>query len=840
VTATPAQPARRRWSVLLWLALYALAAGAVLGANPFAGETITPFDRLVNQRAWSFVDPDVKVRQNERSDILNSRIPQWESAKSQIREGRLPKWNDRIAGGGTFLTVNTNIFTPAFLIFAATPDPALGFHLAMLANLALAGLGMHLLLRRYVAAPAAVLGALAFEFCGFNAAWLYWPHVFTLIWAPWLFWAIHRCAARPDLRRCLPVAITTALVCLGGFPFVSLLVLEAGALLALILLAMRFREPGNWRFLTWYAAACMLGLLLAALPLAGLVLWLQQFDLGYRDGRGSYLSLHHLRQLLPPWAYEVQRVEQTMYVGLPMLILAAGAVVALGLRRMRASPLCVFGLALAVVATGLVAGLWPMWLLKWLPGMAFNSWSRAIGLLDIALIMLGSAAFDAAWSCRSQAKRYWIRATLIALALAQVVEISLFFRAYNGPVPDAYYFPKTPSIDYIRANAGPFDYVITDQSFGMSGTLGAYGLREWLAHYFRSPALQHSLHQMARKPFNSSVASPSKFEASGIKYDSPAMASYNIRYAAIDSRSSPTTESIIAASSTKSHVPLPPMPRSSYQQAFEVSRSGKSTLAAISVRLATYRQRGLPGTVVLTLTNPKGTVLRESRIDATGVEDNTFKRFAFDHPVAIQRGQHYAFVLSYEPGPGTPPRLTAWSFPTSAEDSLLTIDGTPRAGTVEYRLHFEKPEPDRRFKRVFEDLGTAVLENMDSPRGPYFLSSLTATPNASSGHRVDVTDYAPDHFVLRYSGDGNGYVVVPMNAGQDWFVAVNGMPGEFDLKDGVMPAVPVAGQATIEFSYRPRVLRYLLPWLLTTTGFLLALILLDRVMRRRSSSPARM
>jgi len=831
-----AVPARRHWSILLWLAVYAVSAAIVLGANPFAGETITPFDRLVAQKAWSFVDPDVEVRQNERSDILNSRIPQWETAKSQIWEGRFPKWNDKIAGGGTFLTVNTNIFTPAFLVFAAAPDSALGFHLAMLLNLTLAGLGMHLLLRRYFSATAAALGALTFEFCGFNAAWLYWPHVFTLIWAPWLFWAIDRCAAKPDLRRCLPVAITTALTCLGGFPFVSLLVLEAGALFALILVIMRFREQAVWRFPVWYAAACVLGLLLASLPLAGLVLWLQQFDLGYRDGRGSYLSLHHLLQLLPPWAYDVRRVEQTMYIGLPMLVLGASGAILMVVRRTHASPLTVFGLALAIVATGLVAGLWPMWLLKWLPGMAFNSWSRAIGLLDFALIVLGSAAFDALWNHRSQGNRHWIRIALLVLAMIQVVEISLFFRSYNGPVPTTYYFPETPSIEYMRANAGPFDYVITDQSFGMSGTLGAYGLREWLAHYFRSPALQRSLHQMAYKPFNSSVASPSRFPASGIKFDSPAMAAYNIRYAAVDARSRVATEFVIGPHSDKKHVPLPPMPRASYRQAFQAPGSGEKSLAAISIRLATYRKSGLPGTVLLTVTDEKGTVLGTSTVNAASVKDNAIKRFMFDHPIMIHANQRYGFLLSYQPGVDSPPRLTAWSFPTPATDSLLTVSHSPHAGVIEYQLHFEKAPSDMRFRKVFEAQGTAILENVDSPRGPYFLATLAATPNAVSGTKVKVVEYRPDRFVLHYSGDAPGHVVVPMNAGQDWFVTVDNRPRNFDLKDGVMPAVHVSGPTTIEFTYRPRLVRYLLPWLLVVAGCLLALTLFERFVYKQRSS----
>jgi hypothetical protein len=834
MTIAGARP-HRRWGILLWLGAYAVAAALVLGANPLADETITPFDRLVDQRAWEFVDPDVEVRQVERSDILNSRIPQWESAKGQIWQGHFPKWNDRIAGGGTFLTVNSNIFTPAFAIFAATPNSAIGFYLGMLANLALAGLGMHLLLRRYLSVPASVLGALTFEFCGFNAAWLYWPHVFTLIWAPWLLWAIDRCSTRPGVRRCLPIGIATALACLGGFPFVSLLVLETGALLALILWLMRSRGSDRWRFPTWYAAGCALGILLAALPLAGLVLWLQQFDLGYRDGRGSYLTLQHLRQLLPPWAYQVRRVEQTMYIGLSMLLLAAGTAVAVASRRMRASPLSMFGLALAVVAIGLVAGLWPLWLLKWLPGMSFNSWSRAIGLLDIALIVLGSAAFDALWVGRGHATRRWGRTALAALALVQVIEVALFFRSYNGPIPAAYYFPRTPTIDYMRAHAGPFDYVIADQSFDMSGTLGAYGMREWLAHYFRSPALQQSLRRMADKPFYSSVASPSKFPATGIKYASPAMESYNIRYAAIDSRARPDAEFSVSSSASGKHVPLPPMPRAHYRQVFEAPHENSiaPTMTGISIRLGTYRKRGLSGSVELTLEDESGGVLSRSRIDAAAVEDNAFQRFNFDRPIPLDQGRRYAFLLRYAPGTNPSPRLTAWSFPVPESASHLTLDGKSRAGVIEYQIHFERPREHRRFKRVFEANGTAVLENMSSPRGPYFIPSVEAIPNAGSGRPIRIDTYSPDHFVLRYTGSEQGYVVVPMNPGPAWLVKANGKKATTRLKDGVMPAVRVSGPTVIEFSYRPAILRYIWVWLGAVAGFMLALFLLDRLLRER-------
>src|SRR5690606_24076597 len=119
----------------------------------------------------------------------------------------------------------------------------------------------------------------------------------------------------------------SALVWMGGFPFLSVLVMEMAGLYALVLMvALWRRQETPWPFAGWCLAGALFGLLLAALPLLGLAYWLQEFDLGYRDGRGSYLDLGHWKQLFPPWAYQVQRVEETMYVGAAMMAFAAAAV----------------------------------------------------------------------------------------------------------------------------------------------------------------------------------------------------------------------------------------------------------------------------------------------------------------------------------------------------------------------------------------------------------------------------------------------------------------------------------------------------------------------------------
>lgn len=802
---------RLRLGALLF-ALYAAIAVVTLGANPLRGETITPFDVLISQRAWKYVDPEVEVRSYQRSDILNALLPTWEVAKQQIRDGQAPLWNDKVAGGGTMFSVSTTLFTPAFAIFAATPDPALGFYLATLVNLALAGLGMHVLLRRRLGWLASFVGAVTFEFCGFNAAWLYWPHMFTLMWAPWLFYAVDRCSERPGPGTCLGVGAASSLVMLGGFPFLSMLTMEAAALYTLVLLwAMWRRKQQPWPFAMWCFGGAVLGLLLAFLPLLGLMHWLQQFDLGYRAGRGSYLDPSYWKHLLPPWSYQAQRVEETMYVGALAIILALVGLGTLFAGRRRAEPLTVFALLLFVITSGLVFEHWPRWLVGWLPGMSFNSWSRAIGLMDLSLAILAGVGLDAAWRFARGRHRVFQLLAILG-ATAQVVELTSFFRDFNGPVDARYYFPRTPTIQYVVERSGPFDYALTDRSFLMSGTLGAYGQREWLAHYFRSPELQRVLKQMAKTPFHSHLASASRFPASEVHFDAQVLADHNVRYALVDARHGPDAQRPATPRLKGAEAPLPPAPPHTYSQGFRLSSSLE--LTGIAVRIATYHQTGLRGTLALTVTDAAGTPVAQGMLAATLLSDNEYAHIHLLRPVVLPPG-NYSFKLQYESEPTDNRPVSAWSVHRPLEESVLEIDGQQHSASIQYRL-LTGQKNETPFRRVFTANGTSVLENTASPGGPYFVANLRDPADAQASGPVDVLAYQPARFKLRYRGHAHGLVVVPMSGTREWSVTVDGRPVVPELKGGVMPAVPVTGPATIEFNYRPAALAWLPLWAMTT------------------------
>lgn len=821
--ANPNTVASSSWThrFLIALAFVSLAIAA-LGVNPFDHQTVTPFDLLITQSGWEQVDPHVSLRDGERSDVLDARLPQWTNARLQIRSGHLPLWNDKAAGGDVaFFNLSAGMFTPAFWLFALSPDPADGFYLGILFNLAVAGAGMYFFLRRRLGLVAALVGGATFELCGFHTAWLYWPHVLTSVWAPWLLLAVDRCAERPGMRSSVAVALFTAMVVLGGFPFVGMLVLAAGGLY-ILLLTIGGRGRSNWAApqLAWYAAGSCLGFLFCALPLLGFIHWVSRFQLGYRHG-GGLLGLNDWRLLFPHWAYATRRVEFTMYAGWIMALLAVMAVLGVALSivtRRRIAPLPLFGASLLLIAAGLVFGFWPYWLVSKLPGFDSNIWTRAISILDLAIAILGACALDWLWhrDPPSPHIRWLAKCVLLLMAATQVWDISTFFHSYNGAVDKRFYYPRTPAITYMQDHGGPFDYVVADKSYLISGTLGAYGLREWFAHAFRSPALDRALRRMSKDPFSS--ATSSRLEGHSIKLASPAMTEFNVRYVVMDSTIDPRSVSVLPPRGTR-HQPLPPQPTvTSWTQAFSLDQAAQ--IRGISFRTATYRESGLGGQLRLSLLDNNGAVLAQAQVLANVAKDNAFVDFYFDKPVQLPRGD-YRFRVHYRPE-GETRKLTAWKFVAGSMKPQLSVDGKSVDGSMEYVLHGEGPR-HQPFVPVFSGDGETVYENRDSPRGPYMLTDIDDEPNSSSGDAVDVVSYRPDRFVLKYQGDSPGYLVVPMMMADGWHVTVDGRPAHVNLKAGFMPAIRLTKEASVTFQYRSRELALLWPWLISVALFLLGM-----------------
>lgn len=230
---------------------------------------------------------------------------------------------------------------PSLIVRLALPD-VIGFNAWVALPIPLAALGTYLFLRRQVSAPAASFGAVAFAAAGPIVSTTNFPNMSWSVAAmPFVFWAIERVKLRPAGRDGALLAAIVGCQALAGEPVTlaaTLLIASAYAL---------WLDAGwrNVRFTTVYAAALILGVLLAAVqfvPLAaasrlsvrGLMrlddTWsfhpLTLFELVVPHFFGDYFT-SHLRQLVWMVALNSQREPfyYTMYIGVPIALLAAVA-----------------------------------------------------------------------------------------------------------------------------------------------------------------------------------------------------------------------------------------------------------------------------------------------------------------------------------------------------------------------------------------------------------------------------------------------------------------------------------------------------------------------------------
>lgn len=811
----PGFGARFGVKLLPLLAYIALAVG-VIGANPFAGETVGPFDLLVAQAGWTVQGEPTQVRNAERSDVLDSLLPNWIYQRGKIREGHPSTWNPLSSGGQPGIQDFASAeLTPAFAIFAISPNAALGFYLATLFNLTMAGWGAHLWLRRRVALLPAVFGAVTVMLCGFHTAWLYWPHTLTSIWICWLLWAIDRWWQIPSYGRFASMVGFSALLLLGGFPFVTLLGAGA-AMLYLLCLWIADRQPRALMRVGGFGLAWIVAMMLCAIPLISFLSWFVGFDVSYRVG-GSQLHLpRDARFLLPHFAKLMPHVESTMYAGLLGLVLAVLAFGFILWRRAKVGVLGLYSLLLGAAGVTLVFEIIPAAYLSWVPGLAHNPWSRSIIILDIALAAASTFCLNGVLKqMGSKFLAWFVLASLIAY---QAVDLASLFRQFNGPVPASYFYPSDPLLTKIKQNIGPFQSVIADNNFLVSGTLGAYGIPEWFAHAFKSANKKSVLEKVIDDPFTSNTAT--LVEAESIQLSSPVMAALGIRYVLGDS-------GLVLAGlqpdfgqgvTVPAPAPLPPMPGREWVQSFNLASSYHPQ--SILVRLATYAKTGLAGEVVMTMyRNGEAEPIARSTIEASTVLDNQMATFPLPKALILAPGD-YRFRFAYQHA-GTTDRLTAWYTPAPAKNCSLQLDGKTMPGCIDLELVKARADLGA-FVPIALENGMYLMENKNVPAGPYFLPSLKAWPSRESSKEVRLLSRAGPDFKLKYLGSDSGFVVVPMSLPEkDWHVRLNGREVSPEWYLGGLPAFSVDAPATLEFSYRPRSLRYG-PWisLITLLGLL--------------------
>ncbi|MCG8035393.1 MAG: hypothetical protein N0E45_13355, partial [Candidatus Thiodiazotropha endolucinida] len=311
----------QRSAPLLALVLIAV---VMLGANPLVGETIAPFDFLVQFPGWKNTGIESPVKHRKHSDVLDAKLPSWRYAREKLRQGELPLWNPHVLGGNPLLLLVTrSILTPAFAAYALFSNEAVGLYTSALVNLLIVSIGSYLLFASLTGNRlAALLGAVAFSYSGFNTSWFLWHHVNTSIWITWVLFFAVRIAQTGDAKHVPWLAIASTLMILGGFPTVAVYGYIA---LLLLFLSWSLFSRNTYRVVILRGALGVAGILLS-LMMAMLFLYcldesLGRLDLSYRRGGSAFRKAQDLLLYVQPFREGPLTLGRTGYVGLIPLIL---------------------------------------------------------------------------------------------------------------------------------------------------------------------------------------------------------------------------------------------------------------------------------------------------------------------------------------------------------------------------------------------------------------------------------------------------------------------------------------------------------------------------------------
>ncbi len=815
---------KRHQTISAFLVFACLAAYA-MGANPFAGQTVAPFDLLMAYPGWSEIRTDRDVLNTQPSDIVDGLLPVWAALKEQIRAGKGALWNPYGSGGEP---ISLEIGNPAFLLFLLVRDNALAFYLVGLAKLVISGFGGYLLLRVFFRWLPAVWGGMVYMLCGFNTAWFFWDQVTTAMWIPWLLWATVM-YLKTDHPNWLPaIAITSLLMIFGGFPAVAAFGFYSFGLLILIWVLYDLFEarrdagghavtPGHYAIKAGLPLLAVgAAFLTASMTLIPFVDTMRQFNLGYRTGGGT--SFDSIRDLLLFFTWETPlKVERTAYIGLlafffvPAGMYSAFRVSDRGLKRF-----IPYAAVLVAVSLLITFGLLPDRVIRAIPVFNSNHWSRLIVIPLLGLAVLSSAGLDAVLSFLPPRLARLLKLTpvlsqrtvMVAAVLVLAVQFQQqkdFFNAYNAIVPSAWFYPPTPGITYVKERLKPLQSVITDNSYMIGGTLGAYGIPEWFAHAFRTDREKEVLSGLVVDPFASPTAA--YIQPGNIRYDSPLMDKLVIRYLLVNRNSLEGRR--VLSSPVLTHDLAPPLPDNAWRQ--HLSLSNDLTVGAFGFLFSTSGKEQAPAPVRLTLFNDRGERYGpELQLGRNDIADNQWSFFEYPSRVPLRKGA-YILVLSLAADPGSARLSAATTATGGATGDYLEVNGRGTGTSLQLKIGvYERGPLDDLSKKwiiAAPEEEILVLENRNVTGSAYFIDTLDPANDRISFSGMEVRQPSSDLIEIEYVRDGAGWIVLPMHLHPGWKAYVDERPAPYDAYLQMLPAIPVPGACRIAFRYEPASVR---------------------------------
>lgn len=766
----------------------ALLIPALLGVNP-ARQTLAPMDLLLHFPGWENVKVETPLVHLERSDAIDHRLSHWRYFREELRDGRLPLWNPRhqLGAPGIQSPIYEGLTLP-FLIYTIWPDEATGYTLAILFCMFTAAVGGYLLAFLFFGNRiGAVFAGLTFAFCGFNIAWMHWPHVVTVGYLPWALSGILLQWHRPGIAPALMTSISVALMGLGGFPFVAVLGVCVCLLMGGILLGVSVWKGDALTSLLWRCGGIVFAGVaggLVALPfLLESLHILDKLDLSYRQA-GSALRPQHLAYLFGGDFFNDIGVPRTYSSGAMAVLLAT-----LGIATLVRKPdihawfaVVVLGFCLAVVFSFA-----PRSWIEWLPTFSYNSWTRGSFMIGLSLGLLSAytVAQASKWANTQQTTaRVWVTCIILVATGIQFTQLGYNTRSMNARPPLEAYFPDTLTLSQTTADLEPLQSVIADRNFLISGTVTNYRLPELFAHGFRfqsQAVLMEDIEPNFRRTPTSSMLDCDKWNLS-----SPTLDYAVIRYV-LTSEQCGMIKTLHALEGD-GQKPVRLSPDTPLKGVFNLNESLEKVEGA-TLLMATYHEPQGPGPVSFKLIR-NGDIVGEGHATAAQIRDNQKTTFQFKSPVNLAAGS-YSYEIAFLRSASKKP-VAVWTFESSP--SVPQNASAPKLGFVQMVPSLSK------FKIEQLEPGIVRWENLAVQGSAYFIDSLNGHP-ALDFQPVDLLSYRPDRIELRYEGVASGFIVAPVRVNSDWRAKIDGKPTVLHLFKDVFPAVAANRPVTITLEY---------------------------------------
>ncbi len=239
---------RRFTSLFPFLALLLLPC-LLLWPVVFRGEAFLPADLLRDIVPWRTSNPASLVPWNPLMWDGVAEFYPWRFFYAEtLKSGFLPLWNPHEFCGTPFLANSQSaVFYPLNLLFCLFPVWK-AFGVSVLLHLFLTGAFAYLYLHHgalRLGRPASLLGAIAWQLCHWQTAWLALPTFLCVsAWLPLALLLVDRAAERPAAARAVPLGLCLGLMLLAGHLQIALYCFGLTAAYALFRVLAKERRGG--------------------------------------------------------------------------------------------------------------------------------------------------------------------------------------------------------------------------------------------------------------------------------------------------------------------------------------------------------------------------------------------------------------------------------------------------------------------------------------------------------------------------------------------------------------------------------------------------------------------